>query len=48
MKHARPLWRWRVSVVNFVTAAENTENTSLSINYYDVKGLLHPKMKILS
>ncbi len=28
MKCTRALWRWRVSVVDFVTAAENTENTS--------------------
>ncbi len=34
----RPLWRWRVSV-DFITAAENTENTSLSMNYYDVKAV---------
>ncbi len=26
----RPLWRWGVSVVDFITAAENTENTGLS------------------
>ncbi len=39
MKCARPLWRWWVSVVDFVTAAENTENTSLSINFYNVKAV---------
>ncbi len=37
MKRACSLWRWRVSVVEFVIAAKNIENTSLSIHYYNVK-----------